>query len=145
MTSLKKHIVYTLLGCYTLTTISGICVLLGAFKVSDPAVIGIFAAAIAQTAAIIVAFIKAPEYFKEPEAITKLQEEHFEVVAELQGQLEKCLKDRENTIAWVGTKIMPDDSAHPFYEWIKQRNVELKDDPDSQLEAQKSNRRIGGF
>ncbi|MCU0795519.1 MAG: hypothetical protein MUF31_06235 [Akkermansiaceae bacterium] len=143
MTSLKKHIVYTLLSCYTLTTISGICVLLGVFKVSDPAVIGIFAAAIAQTAAIIVAFIKAPEYFKEPEAIAKLKEEHLKAIAEIQGQLDKCLKDRENTLIWVGTKIMPDDSSHPLYEWIKQRNVELQNNPESLLDAQKSKRRIG--
>jgi hypothetical protein len=121
MTALKKHIVYTLLGCYTLTTISGICVLLGAFKVSDPAVIGIFAAAIAQTAAIIVAFIKAPEYFKEPEAVTKLQDEHFKVVAEMQGQLDKCLKDRENMVAFISTKIMPDDPKHPFYGWLQEQ------------------------
>jgi hypothetical protein len=145
MTSLKKHIVYTLLSCYVLTTLSGICVLVGAFKVSNPAVIGIFAAAIAQTAAIIVAFIKAPEYFKEPEAITKLQEEHFSVVAALQDELARCLKDRENMLTWVGTKIMPDDSAHPLYEWIKQLNIDLKDDPDSQLEAHKSNRRISSL
>ena len=141
MTSLKKHIVYTLLVCYVLTTIAGLLVLVGLFKVSDPATIGIFAAAIAQTAAIIVAFVKAPEYFKEPDEITKLQEEHLSVVAALQDELAKCQKDRESILMWVGTKIMPDDSAHPLYDWLKERNRNLEKNPDDQLEPVASKNR----
>jgi len=122
MISLKKHIVYTLLFCYVCTMAAGLSILVGYSKVSDPTVIGIFTAFVAQTAAIIVAIIKAPEYFAEPEAVAKLQKEHAEAIAALQAQLAESLKDRENMISYIGTKIMPNDPRHPFYTWLEERN-----------------------
>ncbi|MGJ8678300.1 MAG: hypothetical protein ACSHX0_12330 [Akkermansiaceae bacterium] len=142
MTRLKKHIVYTFLAVFVFSAITGLSGLIGLFDIQNEGVRWLFGLLIAQCATVIVAIIKAPEYFTEPEAITKLQEEHFSVVAALQDELARCLKDRESTMSWVGTKIMPDDSAHPLYEWIKQRNTELKDDPESELEPQKSQRRF---
>jgi hypothetical protein len=119
MISLKKHIVYTLLFCYVCTMAAGLSILVGYSKVSDPTVIGIFTAFVAQTAAIIVAIIKAPEYFAEPEAISKLKKEHIAAISDLQTQLAKSMKDREDMIGFIGTKIMPDDPKHPLYEWIQ--------------------------
>jgi hypothetical protein len=122
MTTLKKQIVYALLLCYISTVATGLYIIVGGSEVASPAIVGIFSAIVVQTAAIIVAFIKAPEYFTEPETITKLQKEHAAAVTELQTQLTKSLQDRENMLSWIGTKIMPDDPKHPLYAWIQAQN-----------------------
>lgn len=119
MTKLKKQIVYALLLCYMATVATGLYVIMGGSEIASPAIVGIFSAIVVQTAAIIVAFIKAPEYFTEPEAITQLQKEHAKTVDDLQAKLTQSLQERENMIGWIGTKIMPDDPKHPMYACIK--------------------------
>ena len=126
MTALKKHIVYVLLTSYVALTAAGICLLFGVTKgvESTGSVIGIFATFITQTAAIIVAIVKSKEYFTEPDAIQKLEASHMQTVADLQAQLAASLKDRENFIGYIGTKIMPDDPHHPLYLWLQNQKSE---------------------
>ena len=121
MTLLKKHIVYVLLLCYAATVATGLYLVASGIKIEGSTILGIFSAIVAQTAAIIVAFIKAPEYFSEPEAIPKLQKEHADVVAGLNLQLQNSIKDRENMVAYIGTKIMPNDPKHPLYGWLEEQ------------------------
>lgn len=126
MTALKKHIVYVLLASYVALTTAGICLLFGVAKgvESTGSVIGIFATFITQTAAIIVAIVKSQEYFTEPDAVKKLEADYMQSVAELQAQLATSLKDRENYLSFICTKIMPDDPNHPFYPWLQQQKNE---------------------
>ena len=94
MTTLKKQIVYVLLSSYVALTVTGICFLfgVGGSVENTGTVIGVFATFITQTAAIIVTIVKSKEYFSDPEAITKLEEDYSNSVAELQQQLtESCL------------------------------------------------------
>ena len=122
MTSLKKHIVYVLLASYVALTISGICLLFGFAKgvESTGSVIGIFATFITQTAAIIVAIVKSQEYFSDPEEVKKLEADYQQSITNLQSQLQTSLKDRENMIAYVATKILPDDPRQPFNAYLQQ-------------------------
>lgn len=127
MTILKKHIVYALLTCYVGTVATGLFMIVSGAEVPGTTVLGIFSAVVVQTAAIIVAFIKSPEYFAEPEAIANLEKKQIEEIKGLQSELAKSLQDRENLISYIGTKIMPDDPNHPLYRWIQeQKRKELQ-------------------
>ena len=123
MTSLKKHIVYTFLAIFVLTAIAGLSGVVGWIDIKVEVIRWVFGLLIAQCATVIVAIIKAPEYFSEPEAITKFKEQQLKEIEELQNKLTKSLQDRENMIAYIGTKIMPDDPKHPFYEWLQNRKT----------------------
>lgn len=142
MTRLKHHIVYTFLGVFLFAAATGLSGLIGWSNIESEGLRWLFGLLIAQCVAVIVATIKAPEYFAEPEAILKIKEEHAQVIADMQLKLNESLKDRENMVAWVGTKIMPDDPSHPYYEWIKHRNCQLKENPDSELQALPKSKRF---
>lgn len=144
MTALKKHIVYVLLASYVALTTAGICLLFGVAKgvESTGSVIGIFATFITQTAAIIVAIVKSKEYFTEPEAVTKLEADYMQSVADLQGQLAKSLKDREDYIAFICTKIMPDDPKHPFYSYLQKWKAEEQQRIDQANQPNKAEQNV---
>lgn len=108
MTSLKKHIVYTFLAIFVLTAVAGLSGVVGWVAVKLEVISWVFGLLIAQCATVIVAIIKAPEYFSEPEAIMKLKEEHLKEIEEFQTKLTKSIQDRENMIAYMASKIWPD-------------------------------------
>ena len=93
MTNLKKHIVYTFLAVFVCSAITGLSGLIGWFDIEGEGVRWLFGLLIAQCATVIVAIIKAPEYFTEPEAIIKLKNEQAEAIEEIQVQLQQSIKD----------------------------------------------------
>lgn len=76
-----KHIfAYTFLVIYAVTAGSGMLMLVGKIPVAASSVItGVFGFLIAQTATLLVAIIKAPNYFDDPKAVEKLKEEHAQM------------------------------------------------------------------
>ena len=118
MLTLKKWIGYVLLACYVSTIFAGLSILVGLTKAANPAVIGVFSVIVAQTAAIIVAIIKAPEYFAEPEAIANLQKEHAEAITILQKQVSESQEAHRNFLSYIATKVLPDDPR--FHALLKQ-------------------------
>ena len=101
MTELKKHIVYTFLVVFVMAAITGLSGLVGWFDIESEGVRWLFGLLIAQCATVIVAIIKAPEYFAEPDAVNQLKEKHLSDVAALQDELAKSSKDRESTFMWA--------------------------------------------
>ena len=125
MTSLKKDIVYTFLAVFVVAAIVGLSGLIGWFDIEKEGVRWLFGLLIAQCATVIVAIIKAPEYFAEPEAIIKLTEEHQKEISELHRQLEQSIKDRENAMLYISSKILPDDPTHPFSQFRNKQDKNL--------------------
>ncbi|NLD36299.1 MAG: hypothetical protein GX654_05450 [Desulfatiglans sp.] len=122
MTSLKKHIVYTFLAIFVVTAFVGLSGVIGWVEIKPDTVKWVFALLIAQSATVIVTIIKAPEYFSEPEAIAQAKEEYLTKIEELQKQLTQSIKDRENMVAFFGSKILPDDPRHPLYNLLHNNN-----------------------
>jgi hypothetical protein len=110
MITLKKHIVYTFLFIFVLTAVAGLSGIVGWVVIKPEVIKWVFGLLLAQCATVIVAIIKAPEYFSDPETITKLRETHLKEIEELQGKLTKSVQDRENMIAYMASKLYPDNS-----------------------------------
>ena len=113
MTSLKKHIAYTFLVLLVASVATGIMGATGIVPIQQAGLIGLFSLSITQSVAVIIAIIKAPNYFDDPPAVAKLKQEHLNAMSHLQKlntELEAKLKQSDAQLQKLTTDLKAKDT-----------------------------------
>jgi hypothetical protein len=109
MTQLKKHIAYTFLAVFVCTAIIGILGAIGIFPIPVTPLVSIFVFLVTQCITVIAAIIKAPNYFEDPPAVTKLKEQHEQAIQQVtvreRDAASKRYHDDQETIARLQSQI----------------------------------------
>lgn len=100
-----KHVfAYVFLGIYVSAFVVGVLILVGTIATpTAPIVGGVFGLLVAQTALLLAAILKAPNYFEDPPAMAKVVAEYEKTIAEYRDVIAK----NERLNAQLVAKLYP--------------------------------------